>query len=341
MGIFVKEKPKSAAHRLQSFASPAPQTPISPSIQPGGNQPAQTIALPAQPPLPAMPDMPTFNTALPPLQADTKQENNVAETVKVIKTKAKQIKQKIVNEEEIIEADMTKHKSAAEYQDVLDVEAEAKAYRAHRREVLRGRVLRLLQKFFIGLCVYMLFLICGVLVTQYEYDPLTGELRAQRMTIEELAEVGEFRRLQSFYIRARNLYEDVLTLDYKLANNPDRAVLIASEYEMLLDNVSRLAVEINAASLSPQYNQIIRLLQNWVQTDIAVYIQNVSTAFATNDEERMVNALLSREVVYNNFLLITENLEIFGQSIKGVQLGDIYEWSPERFLAELGGFVYE
>jgi hypothetical protein len=231
--------------------------------------------------------------------------------------------------------------NASQYQEILDVEAEMDTVRKQKRKRFKGRFVRVFQKVCILFCVYMLFLISGVAVTQYTYNPLTGELTAQRMSVEELNDQGEFRRLHAFYIRARNLYEDVLALDYRLANNPDRALLIASEYEFLLDDVSRLVVDINASSFSPKYNQLYRQLLQWVQTDVAVYIQNVSMAVANNDEERAMNAMFAREVVYNNFLMITENLETFGRGIKGVELGDIYEWSPERYLADLGGFSYE
>jgi hypothetical protein len=334
------KKNKSAAHRFKSvspLSPPEPPIPQAPEEQVNYNPVAQ---MPGQHTMPEN-HIPTIETP----QANVEQqESDSAPKKEVWKERAKKRKesiQKLIAKDEIIEADMEAHKDAAEYQNVLDVEAEMKAHRASKRSAFRGRLMRGVQIFFILLCIYMVFLICGVLVTQYEYDPLTGEIRAQRLTIEELTEAGEFRNLQSFYIRARNIYEDVLTLDFRLANNPDRALLIASEYETLLDGVSRLAIDINAANFSPQYNQIVRLLMQWVQTDIAVYIQNISTAVATSDNERAINALLSREVVYNNFLLITETLEVFGQNIRGVQLGDIYEWSPERILAELGGMVYE
>ena len=230
---------------------------------------------------------------------------------------------------------------AREHQSSLD---EAEAVRKHneqKRSAYKARIMRGMQYIFIAMCLYLGFLIYGVLVTSYDYDPGTGQITAQTMSVRELAAADEFRRMQAFYLRSRWIYEETLRLDFKLHNNPDSALIIATEYEVLLESVAKLSIDLNAASFASAYNQLHAQLSNWVRTDTAVYLQNISAAIVQNSQERANNAIISREIMYTNFLIISENIATYGKAVKGVSLGDVFEWSPERFVREeLEGIEY-
>ena len=223
---------------------------------------------------------------------------------------------------------------AHEHQMALDEGEEIRKHKEYKQGVIRVRLTRAMQYTFILLCIYLGFLIYGVIVTQYDYDPVSGQITAQTMSVRELAAANEFRRMQAFYLRSRWLYEESLRLDFKLHNNPNSALVIATEYEVLLEDVAKLSVDLNAAVFGSAYNQLHAQLSNWVRTDVAVYLQNISAAITQSSQERAGNAIISREIMYSNFMIISENIATYGKSVKGVSLGDLFEWSPEKFVRE-------
>jgi hypothetical protein len=136
-------------------------------------------------------------------------------------------------------------------------------------------------------------MVYGAIVTEFRDDG-SGKPAAVAVSLEDIRAVGEYRAAMGFYIRARNLYEEVLALDYKLTNNPDQALIIATEYEEILETVAKLGVDTDAANLSTSYNQFKKQLGNFVKTDIAVYIQNVSQAISENNPDKGDNAIINR-----------------------------------------------
>ena len=107
------------------------------------------------------------------------------------------------------------------------------------------------------------------------------------------------------------------------------------EYEELLDNVSSLTVTIDALSVNTKYGQYKNMLLEWVRTDTAVYLQNMSAAILQNDEEKANEAVACRDQMYNDFLILTENMAVLGESVPGADLSSLYTWSPEKFIAEV------
>jgi len=223
---------------------------------------------------------------------------------------------------------------AARFQEDLDSKELRRQYRRDKRKILIGRLARGVQWLLIAACVYIAFLIYGVTVTSYEYDA-AGKVVPQRMTVEELAESTEFSQVQGYYLRARSLYEKALDLDFRLANNPESALLVASDYELLLEDVAKLSVDLNAAQFSAAYAQLKRQLLYWVQTDIAVYLQNISAAITQNNTEKGNQAIIGRDIMYNDFMLISENIAIYGQAVKGANLNEIYDWSPDKYIRKV------
>lgn len=183
------------------------------------------------------------------------------------------------------------------------------------------------------LSAYTVFLIYGLMVTEYEYDD-AGNVRPKIVTVEEIENREIYEVIFRHYLQARILYEDVLRLDYKLSTG-EESKLVAMEYEELLDKVSNLTVAIDALSVGTKYGQFKTMLLEWVKTDTAVYLQNMSASILQNDEEKANEALACREQMYNDFLILTENMAVLGESVPGVDLRTLYTWSPEQFISEV------
>lgn len=187
--------------------------------------------------------------------------------------------------------------------------------------------------FLVICCVYMAFLIYGVQVTNYVYDS-SGLVVAERMTIDDIRKNKEFNKVYSYYIRAREIYEKALVLDYQLSNNADDAIMIATEYEELLNPISTLSVQLEGYDVSSKYIQFKKMLLVWVQTDMAVYLQDMSAAISQNNADKANQAIEYKEKTYNDFYIITQNLIALSEDVKNVDITGVREWSPSNYIEQ-------
>lgn len=188
------------------------------------------------------------------------------------------------------------------------------------------------------LCGYLLFLIYGALMTDYDYDE-KGNVTAQRMSVEDIKQQKEFNTLLGYYMDARALYEKILSLNYQLDKNENDALKYASEYEKLLDESSKIIIQVKAVTPSKQYSQAYSLLLNWVNADLSSYLQEISKALTTGNSENLQNAMNDKQRCYNNCHQLTANIISLGQNIKGVNLSDVKDWSPEIYIQKEMGLV--
>lgn len=184
---------------------------------------------------------------------------------------------------------------------------------------------------FLGIaCAYLVFLIYGVFVTNYQYRE-DGTIMAQKMSVKDIKDQSEFNQLMVQYESCRKLYEKTLSLDYRLAQGLEDPVLIAPEYEGLLDEVQKISVRISALDVPTKYTQTIKIMMQWIQNDIAVYLQNMSSAISTNNGEKANNALVDKTNVYYDFAQMTSNLDSLGSVIPGIDLTDLNSWTPDNY----------
>lgn len=228
--------------------------------------------------------------------------------------------------------------------DKFEKELEAEELRQEKhekaREKLKNKLTKVVQIVLVIGCVYMAFLIYGVLKTEYVYGR-TGEIEPLVRNISDIKEESEYTTIKTQYIQARTLYERVLTLDYRLGMGIEDPLLIAPEYEKILESISKLSVQIGALTVPAQYTQPMNMLLNWVQNDIALYCQYISRAITQNSSGDMQQALLYKDVMYQNFRQITQVIVTLGTQVPNQDISDMAEWTPESFIQQLGGDMIE
>lgn len=256
------------------------------------------------------------------------------------------IKEKKIREHNIIPLKKQKEKRIVEErfteedEKELELSYETAETKSRKREQVTGQLIRALQILLIIASVYMTYLIYGVFVTSYSYDA-SGQVVPNIMSVSELQEIAEYDVLQSYYLRAQNLYKETLELDYKLSQNEDNALLIAMEYQELLKTVDKLVTDLSAEDVNGKYSAVYAQMRTWIATDIAVYLQNISAAITENSEDKANKALIARGIMYDDFARITDNMVTIARSIKGVYIGDTYSWSPDEYSKSLGAKVSE
>lgn len=220
------------------------------------------------------------------------------------------------------------------YSAALEAEAVSREQKAEKTAQAKKAAALWTKLLVLTLSLYVCFLIYGLLTTDYVYDA-GGNVVPQVLSVEDLRVLNEYEKVTSYYLRARIIYEDTLKLDYSLAKNPDDSLIIAMSYTELLDDVDKLVVDLNAADFDTRYTAIYSQLSTWTTTDIAVYLQYMAKALTNNDATAASNAVVARDVVYNDFALVTSNIAKLSAGIRGVGDTDIFTWTPDSFLAEL------
>lgn len=232
--------------------------------------------------------------------------------------------------EEVPEQDIMTEEDAEIIDDLEDIMSEKHMERDMRH---RRRVTAFFQLIVTLGCVYMVFLIFGVVITGYTYDQ-NGKVVPVVLSVSDLSAKNEYNKLLGVYLQERELYEEILTLDYRVASGVEDSLSIAPEYEEHLDAVSNLATQIEAMSISSEYNQIVEMMLTWVKTHMAAYCQYMSAAISQNDESAAQEAIACREVVNSSFQQISQNLITIGQNIQGTDLSDLENWSPDSYVSE-------
>lgn len=188
-------------------------------------------------------------------------------------------------------------------------------------------------------CVYVVFLIYGAFNTQYVYDD-NGNAVPQKLDVQQLKDIKEFDKIANQYRQARQIYEEVLILDYRVGAGIEDTTILGAEYEKELEAIETLTLQLGGVSVITEYSQLLTMLTSWVSTDIAVYCQNMSAAISYNNEDYMNQALEYKNISYNDFSLVTKNLVTFGEQIDGADISDIISWSPESYISQESGGIY-
>lgn len=235
-------------------------------------------------------------------------------------------------------ADLTLNIDFKKFEEELDLNEKMQARRTARMEKRHAVARKSIMVILILGCVYLIFLIYGAINTQYIYAE-SGAVVAQRMTVEKIRNLNEFNNIAKEYRQARSLYESVLTLDYRVAAGEEDPLLVAPEYEKLLETVEKLVIQIQGDEIEAEYTQINTMLQEWVGTDVAVYCQRMSQAISQNNAEYANQAIQYRQVIYDTFSVITENISKIGDEIEGADISDIKKWSPESYVQENIGAI--
>lgn len=181
------------------------------------------------------------------------------------------------------------------------------------------------------LCMYLLFLIYGALKTDYVYNE-DGKVVAQKMTYAQIEALEEFEKIRNEYLQAQRLYSTILEIDYRMAAGVEDPLLIAPEYEEVLDQVNELTIQCEALEVSPRYQQLHDLTTIWVKEYAAVYCQAMSAAISKNDAVKGNLALQYRSKMYNGFNQITLLTTTLGSEVDGANLEGISGWTPEKYI---------
>lgn len=233
-----------------------------------------------------------------------------------------------------ISSDNTETAAVSNVQQEFIPENESSTIKNKKEKVLKRKLginpKRILECIILILCVYVAILIYGVIVTDYEY--IDGKATPKVESVSEIRDEKEYSVIIGQYEQMRKLYEKSLMLDYRLSAGEEDPLTIAPEYEGLLDEVSALSIKTDALVVDMKFSQTQGMMLSWIQNDIAVYLQNMSSAISENNSIKAENALTDRSRTYSNFCIVTENIAAMAESM-GMDVSDIESWNPDDYIS--------
>lgn len=225
--------------------------------------------------------------------------------------------------------------SASDYDELISFEDYENSLKFQKREITISRLSKLVVGTLVALCLYIAFLIYGLATTNYVYDK-AGYVTPEVLSVSDLGTLNEYNKVSGYYLRTRILYEKILKIDYDFSKDSNNAISYSMEYRRLLDNVSKLCTDINAAQLDIGYDGIMSQMYELVYQHMAVYLQNVADAIDNNDSAKAAEAVAGREVIENKFTTLTINMTSLREATKGARNGDLFDWNPAQFIENLG-----
>lgn len=251
------------------------------------------------------------------------------------KDKKNKIKEKKNKKTENLLVDVT---SISELEDLTtkNIEEVAQTQEAEKRSFIKNKIGIISLSI---LCVYLIFLIFGAFMTPFYRQSKGTKAYPIVMSVQDIKNKAEFDKVYELFLEAKNIYEDVIMIDYRLSLNTESSALIAADYTAMLDRTSNLYTAITATTFQKKYAPVIAVLKTWVYTDMPVYLQNVSNALVLNDTNKAQQAIVGQTVVETNFMTLKNNIISLSDGIKAVDLTEIEEWSVEKYRKEQIGFA--
>jgi len=179
-------------------------------------------------------------------------------------------------------------------------------------------------------CVYAIFLIFGVFMTDYQYD-VTGEVKAQVLTVDDIKARNNYNVLKVQYEKLRVVYEDILQLDAQLGEAVDGYAVLGGEYAGLMDETEDLGIKTDALTVESKYQPTKDLMYSWIREYAWNYLVAISSALTNNDAEAADSAIVYKNYMYSVFANVTDNVISLGEGLKGIDLDNIRSWDPDVY----------
>ena len=267
------------------------------------------------------------------IPADLKKEEDIENIKRPKKTRNKNRKEEIPkkNIQDIIDSDHQATMSQKDAEDMAVLEA-LMDDEIDKKNQKKKKIINKISIFsLLALCCYMIFLIYGVFITNFSYDQ-KGEIEAVKMSVKDISEKNNFMVVENLYMNMRNLYEDILTLDYRITQ--EDPINVATDYSSKADECMKMATVINGTEITSDYRQIVTLISQNVEYIMWNYCTYMSQAITANDSSLEQQALSARQEIENYFNQITENMITLSESIKGYDNTDLASWDADKFVDE-------
>ncbi len=205
----------------------------------------------------------------------------------------------------------------------------------HQEEVIpttkRGKFLRFLKKHWLKslliiLCVYTVFFMFGMLVSDYYVDE-NGVRQPIALSFDYLDNREDYRQLRQHYDAIADLVVDITIIDIYLANEEITSMEAATQYTAILnEKVDIMIPKISAMELGEEQIVLQESMETLLSNDIAVYLQKMVDGLKTGNTASINTAMVWRDKFLSTFNVIQGDMALLCDRVK-VDASAIKEWN--------------
>ena len=195
----------------------------------------------------------------------------------------------------------------------------------------RGRLINFIKKhrrksLIILLCVYFVFLLFGMLVSDYYVDE-NGVRQPIILSFAYLENRKDYRELRRRYDAVSELIVDITVIDIHVANEDITNMEAVTQYLALLnEKVDVMIPKITAMELSEEQIILQQSMEMLLSNDIAVYLQKMIDGLKTGNADSIETAMIWRDKYLSSFDVIRGDMALLCERIK-VDATSIEKWN--------------
>lgn len=167
--------------------------------------------------------------------------------------------------------------------------------------------------FFLVTC-YLAVLLLGVATTQHYVDE-NNKTHLIVADVSTLKDRSDFNEITSVMDDVRSTLVDVTIIDIKVANNEIEYMEAAGEYSGILEDIDVLIPKVQAMDLESNNQLIEQSIESLLSNDVAIYLQNISSALTTMSETDLNTALQWRESIWQSYEDLEEQIKILATNL--------------------------
>lgn len=173
--------------------------------------------------------------------------------------------------------------------------------------------------------LYLIVVIFGLMSMRYYYDE-NGNRRLYPLSFYDLQLQDDYDTLTEQLDNIRNLMVDVAIVDIHLANGQYSNYEASTLYTALLDEKLDVMIpKVNSMNLQANQEPIRETMESLLSYDLALYLQNISSALKSGDALALSTALGYREKWLRTYEILEGDIMKISEKLK---LNDekYYEW---------------
>lgn len=173
--------------------------------------------------------------------------------------------------------------------------------------------------------LYLIVVIFGLMSMRYYYDE-NGNRRLYPLSFSDLQLQDDYDTLTEQLDNIRSLMVDIAIVDIHLANGQYSNYEASTLYTALLDEKLDVMIpKVNSMNLQANQEPIRETMESLLSYDIALYLQNISSALKSGDASTLSAALSYREKWLRTYEILEGDIMEISEKLK---LNDekYYEW---------------
>lgn len=211
-------------------------------------------------------------------------------------------------------------------------------------EVPKGRMQRLrvavkkhwLKTLLIVVCLYVAFVIFGMLSTGYYIDD-NGYRQPIEVTFSYLEDREDYQKLKEQYDNICSLMVDITIVDIHLSNEEYTDLEAVTYYQDLLnERVDVMIPKITALEVGEEQAVLQESLQTLLSNDVAIYLQKMVEGLRSGNRASIESALTWRDKAFSSFEALRGDMANFARRVK-MDYQSIENWSLNGTVLEKDG----